>query len=502
MPDAPRLRTAAAPACIASAARIVAHAIGVATGVFFCGMACAAAAPGHAQAAHAAPVAAVAQARPVSARIAAPPWPDRHFVYSTGGAPLANVLSDFASAMRVPVASGAQLDGRVEGRFDLPPQRFLDMLARSYDLVWYYDGAVLHVDLARHLPTLVFRLNYARAADLRALLAQTGNDDPRFAPQFDTPAPGLVTVRGFAPYLRVVGEAAQQLETRARERVSTAVRAVVLHYGNAADRTVFANGKTSAARGVASRAAEALGPHGAAFAGAVEYEAALPIVSADPRTNTVLIRDRPERLDADARVIATLDRPASLMMIHLVVAAVAPGMLQTLGMADVDHLRLRPAEAVAALSTLKHATGVQIVADTDMTSVDGGMLAFERELPRAVAVVPRHAGAASDDRGAAPAAEGHTIEGRPAEGRTASFALRILPAVVRPAAGSANGGAALSLAVEWRAAQIDTARETLEPHDALVMVETTPAFAWVVMLVPSEAGDAMAGEIRGEMAAR
>ncbi len=419
-------------------------------------------------------------------RPALPAWRIARFRYSTSGAPLVDVLHDLSQETQVPVSCGTQLTGRVEGRFDMPPQRFLEVLAHSFELVWYYDGAVLHVDAARAQPTVVFRLNYASSADLHALLAQTGNDDPRFPLRVDTPARGLVTVRGPAPYLSLVGRAAQQLETAARMRVKTFVRVVTLHYGAAADRTALTNDRTNVVRGIASRAASVLDPHGDMRADITEYEPALPVISADPRTNAVLIRDRPQKLDDDARAVAALDRPEQLVAIRLLIADVRPETLSALGLAGASHLHLQGASAQAAADSIRHASGARVVADSELLTVEGVAVAYERKAQRPVFVAGTVAGDAGASEVQAASAAG-TVDAASTARQDADVAVRVVPSV-----GAAPAHRSVALAVEWRGAEIDVARMALDPEDALVMIERTPAMhtgaaqgqAWVVMLVP------------------
>lgn len=375
----------------------------------------------------------------------------------------------------------------------MPPQRFVDTLAAAYGLVWYYDGAVLHVEPAAEQTTLIVRLNYASPAALHALLAQTGIADPRFVARDDVPARGLITFRGPRAYIAMVGRAAQRLEQDARERVPTAVRVVPLHYGAAADRAALANGRLHVASGIASRAARALDPHGDARAEITEYEAPLPVIGADARTNAVLVRDRPERLDADARAIAALDAPQALVTIGILIADADARTLRALGL-DVDEdvtanvtaagtARVERGAAHALLAALRAAPDAHTLADSEMQGVDGVALAWEMRAPRPIeaaahapARASAHAPASADTDGSADA---------PGPIDRLDGALRIVPRV-----DTRGAPPRVTLAAEWRGATIDVARAALGPDDALVMVEPvgpsarTRALARVIVLAP------------------
>lgn len=87
--------------------------------------------------------------------------------------------------------------------------------------------------------------------------------------------------------------------------------------------------------GLATRLRRRLEQDGAApraVPGVREFTASLPIVDADARSNTVLIRDVPARLAHDARLVAQLDtRPASIR-IDAFGATLAPAQLDALGL--------------------------------------------------------------------------------------------------------------------------------------------------------------------------
>jgi type III secretion protein C len=424
--------------------------------------------------------------------------------YSTSGASLPDALQELSAATHVPIACDAQLKGRVEGRFDMTPQRFVDTLARAYGLVWYYDGAVLHFDAANAQSTLVLRLNYAKAADLHTLLVQTSIDDMRFTARDDVPARGLILFRGPPAYIALVGRAAQRLDGDARARVATAVRIVPLRYSTAADRAAFGNGRSSVVSGVASRAARALDPHGDLHADVTEYEPPLPVISADPSTNSVLVRDRPARLDADVRAVTALDRPDALVAIDLLIADVSTDTLRALGFgAGADTPLVRRGTAQAVLASVRAAAGARKLADSELQTVDGVAVAWERRAERPVASVDMRAGRSSalvasakspasstpDASTASDAPEAPDAQVVPSDAnprmQPADGALRIVPSVDARAASST-----VMLAAEWRGEAIDVARATLAAGDALVMIEPVAArragsaLARVIVLAP------------------
>jgi hypothetical protein len=425
--------------------------------------------------------------RPVAARAshlssvpAQPAWGVAHYRLSTSGTNLTDVLRDLSSATGVPIAAGPHLAGTVEGRFDLAPQRFLDMLANAYGLTWYYDGAVLHVDAAADQRSLTLRLNYAQPAALHALLKGIGDDDPRFPLADNTPSPGLVTVRGPAAYVALVGKLARQIDGGARAKVVTAVRMVSLRYGEAADRLAQTNDRTTTVEGVASEARRLLDPPVNREVEVAEYEAPLPVIAADARTNSVLIRDRPQRLDADACAVAALDSSSLPVALDVLIADVQSTALPllSLGYVQADSNGSMGGEVIVnddgaalrdRLRKMELTQTAHIHTDNRLSTVDHVAAALEQRLDRPVAT------------------SGQTAH---PEAPAAAMSLRVVPTVEH---GARSPG--ITLAVELRSAtNIDVTRRTLGPHQGIVLVvpnegrgnspQSAPGI-WLVMLVPN-----------------
>ncbi|MFP3559807.1 type II/III secretion system family protein, partial [Paraburkholderia sp. SIMBA_049] len=131
--------------------------------------------------------------------------------YVTNGAGLAEVLNAFAAGQHVALRIDGQVEGVVSGRFAMPPQRFLDVMSRSYGFVWYYDGAVLHVSPANEQAHVAIRPHFLSAKALRASLEQAGLADTHFPLAVDAAAQ-TVNVRGPATYVERIRAAAERFE--------------------------------------------------------------------------------------------------------------------------------------------------------------------------------------------------------------------------------------------------------------------------------------------------
>ena len=119
------------------------------------------------------------------AQAAAIHWRSAVVHVSAEGQDVKDVLRDFTAGQGVPATISGDVHGTVSGRFDMPPQRFLDTLASSFGFVWFYDGSVLSISDVNTVTRRVIKLDHASAADLRAALAQLRIENSRFPITYD-----------------------------------------------------------------------------------------------------------------------------------------------------------------------------------------------------------------------------------------------------------------------------------------------------------------------------
>ncbi|WP_122877252.1 secretin N-terminal domain-containing protein [Burkholderia pseudomallei] len=263
-------------------------------------------------------------------------WPLARFDYRVGPVNAADALGELSRRSGIAIDVDARAPCRLDVREALPPRRFVERLARTCGLVSYYDGAVLQLVAPDAFEHAAVRLNYATLAELRAALARQRIVDARWRPGYDDAA-RIARVAGPPRYVALVLAAARALDEAAQTRVRTETRAFRLRARAAADRVVRGDGDGDDAvlPGLATRLRGRLEQDGAApraVPGVREFTASLPIVDADARSNTVLIRDVPARLARDARLVSQLDtRPASIR-IDAFGATLAPAQLDALGL--------------------------------------------------------------------------------------------------------------------------------------------------------------------------
>ncbi|AIO70224.1 type III secretion system outer membrane ring subunit SctC [Burkholderia oklahomensis] len=167
------------------------------------------------------------------------------------GKDLKDVLRDFAASQGIPTSIAGNVQGTVTGRFDLPPQRFLDTLAATFGFVWFYDGNVLSISNANDMTRQILPIDHASIGQLRSALRQIGMDDKRF-PIFYDGVSATVLVSGPVQYVQTVADIARRLDVLSGRRTGSTIRVFKLKHAWAADRDVQIDGNKVTVPGVAT----------------------------------------------------------------------------------------------------------------------------------------------------------------------------------------------------------------------------------------------------------
>jgi type III secretion protein C len=159
----------------------------------------------------------------VLARAPEPRWPVGTYAYLVPDQDIRTVLKDFGRQLRIPISFGDDIRGRLTGRLPpAEPRSFLDKLCARYGLVWYYDGATVHVANLDDRKTEIISLSAAAPADLSERMGALGLLDERFQLKL-TPDRRSAIVSGPASYIAqvrqimsaVVGQQGASTELRA-----------------------------------------------------------------------------------------------------------------------------------------------------------------------------------------------------------------------------------------------------------------------------------------------
>jgi len=307
--------------------------------------------------------------------------------------PLEAFLQDLFSQLDVPVVISPQVQGVINGQFDQPADRLIREVARAYNLLVYYDGAVAHVIPARESATRTFSTAGRASARVMRAAAELHLTDPRNtlrasgsgtllaqgAPRFiemvqdlvRSADPGSVTGPAMATpdtdfkvfYLRYAWAQDVYLSLGGREiqvpGVASILRSLVSAQGRAGapgtqvhttpdtvpgmrglpqgsgDLGTLGWGPNMPTGDVMTTAlsgAPARGGEAAAASRMVMANAAWPArIEADPRLNAVIVRDTPERLARYAALIQSLDVEPQSLEIEATIVDIYTDRLQELG---------------------------------------------------------------------------------------------------------------------------------------------------------------------------
>jgi type II secretory pathway component GspD/PulD (secretin) len=136
-----------------------------------------------------------------------PKWPAGPYRYVVIDQDIKGVLNEFGRNVGLPVQVSDLVKGRLRGRLPAGTAReFLDKLCDNYGLVWYFDGAVLHVSVNAEMKTELINLARLTADELQSLpvkLEELGIADRRFPIRMAADT-GLISISGPPAYVALV----------------------------------------------------------------------------------------------------------------------------------------------------------------------------------------------------------------------------------------------------------------------------------------------------------
>ncbi len=277
-------------------------------------------------------------------------WPNhRPFRYFADDDSLKELLNNFGANYSVAVVVSDKISEKVSGRFTPQhPNEFLDYLAQVYNLMWYYDGAVLHVYKANEIRSRLLQLETLTTRELRSTLMSTNVWDPRFHWRA-VEDKGLVYLSGPPDYVDLIVQTAQALESRILRQANPIdelfVELIPLRYASATDREVSYRNQKVIVPGVASVLRRLVSGvqtqvvtvnHQMADEKPREIKAnpptlGLATVEAEPGLNAVIVRDTQARLPLYRQLVAQLDKPQTRIEVALSIVDISANHIRQLG---------------------------------------------------------------------------------------------------------------------------------------------------------------------------
>ncbi|EDP58973.1 type III secretion system outer membrane ring subunit SctC [Vibrio sp. AND4] len=278
-------------------------------------------------------------------------WPDQPFRYYADNDSLKDLLNNFGANYRISVSVSDKVNERVSGRFTPEdPAEFLDYLAQVYNLMWFFDGAVLHVYKATETRSRLLQLELLTARELRSTLISTGIWDPRYGWRA-AENKGLVYLAGPPRYVDLVVQTAEALESRLVQKSNSTdelyVEIIPLKYASATDRQISYRDQEVTVPGIASVLSRVLSgvqtqikttnqgdEAGANTTATTSKNVSVhggASVEAEPGLNAIIVRDTQARLPLYHKLVAQLDQPQSRIEVALSIVDISANDLSQLG---------------------------------------------------------------------------------------------------------------------------------------------------------------------------
>ncbi|WP_217273961.1 type III secretion system outer membrane ring subunit SctC [Shewanella sp. VB17] len=280
-------------------------------------------------------------------------WVDREFKYYANNDSLRDVITNFATNYGVAAAISDQVSEQISGRFTPEdPTAFLNYLSSLYNLIWYYDGAVLYVNKAVETQSKLIQLKQVPVRELRSTLESTGIWDQRFGWKAIT-GKGSVYVAGPPRYVQLVIQIAEVLEQHESQQVAKDddfyIEIIPLRYASATDRTISYRDQEIVVPGIATILENILsGVDANIVSGKADIDKGSgddkkrqpdtvsrfrsgAMVQAEPGINSIVVRDARSRLPLYRRLIEQLDRPQAQIEVGLSIIDISVNELEQIG---------------------------------------------------------------------------------------------------------------------------------------------------------------------------
>lgn len=263
------------------------------------------------------------------------PWKLPKYTLVARDMNLRTALDTFAVGEGLSIVMSSSVAGVFSGDFkNVPPGEFLDTLATTHNLIWYYDGAALYIYGASEISTILIDLQYMKAGEVRDMLVELGVEDSRY-PLKTTSNDELVMVSGPPRYVGLVAEMIAKADKLREKRTFNEVEArlfpLVHTWADDVSFNVASPESTVTIRGVAKLLEEIMTgtaagkTHEAVLTNEVDVAEATrssqfrPVIRAENRLNAVIVRDVVSRMGMYEKLIKELDVPQKLVEIDVTV---------------------------------------------------------------------------------------------------------------------------------------------------------------------------------------
>ena len=184
------------------------------------------------------------------ARAMAIPFGDREVALTAREQPIAAFLQDLFGRVDIPVSVSPSVKGAVNGSFSGPAERTWRGIARAFNLVEYFDGAVLHVYSPADMATRTLPITPSAAARVQRTVTEMRLADARNT--LRSTREGTLIASGTRRFIEQIEEIARAQTVSERTAAPTGFKVFYLRYAWAQDVNVAFGGRQVMLPGVAS----------------------------------------------------------------------------------------------------------------------------------------------------------------------------------------------------------------------------------------------------------
>ncbi|CNI24592.1 EscC/YscC/HrcC family type III secretion system outer membrane ring protein [Yersinia pekkanenii] len=265
------------------------------------------------------------------------PWQgDPFFIYSRGMA-VSNLLKDLGMNYGIPVVVSPEINELFSGKIrDKTPEKILSELAGLYNITWYYDGEILYFYKTQSIRREFISPDGLSATTLIKYLQRSGVPAGKNCAIKTISHLDAIEVTGVPICIERVTTLSKMLASQARNQNQNkeTVKVFQLKYASAADSNYQYRDQQVKLPGLVSVLREMSSGNNLPLAGGKEQgdtHSSMPLFSADPRQNAIIIRDRQVNMPIYRSLIAQLDQRPVQIEISVTIIDVDAGDISQLG---------------------------------------------------------------------------------------------------------------------------------------------------------------------------
>ncbi|WP_097415710.1 type III secretion system LEE outer membrane ring protein EscC [Escherichia coli] len=258
----------------------------------------------------------------------------------TKSSPVRAILNDFAANYSIPVFISNSVNDDFSGEIkNEKPMKVLEKLSRLYHLTWYYDENILYIYKTNEISRSIITPTYLDIDSLLKYLRDTISVNKNSCNVRKITTFNSIEVRGVPECIKYITSLSESLDKEAQSKAKNkdVVRVFKLNYASATDITYKYRDQNVVVPGVVSilKTMASNGSLPSTGKGAVERNGNLfdnsVKISADPRLNAVVVKDREITMDIYRQLISELDIEQRQIEISVSIIDVDANDLQQLG---------------------------------------------------------------------------------------------------------------------------------------------------------------------------